>query len=56
MLVIILESVGVPSEGIALILGVDRILDMIRTMTNVTGDATIAVYIANTSKSNSKEN
>ncbi len=56
MLVIILESVGVPSEGIALILGVDRILDMIRTMTNVTGDATIAVYIANTIKSNSKEN
>jgi proton glutamate symport protein len=32
----------VPSEGIALILGVDRILDMIRTATNVTGDATVA--------------
>ena len=46
MLVIILESVGVPSEGIALILGVDRILDMIRTTTNVTGDATIAMYIS----------
>jgi proton glutamate symport protein len=42
MLVIILESINVPSEGIALILGVDRILDMIRTATNVTGDATIA--------------
>ena len=47
MLVIILESVGVPSGGIALILGVDRILDMIRTTVNVTGDATIAVLIAN---------
>ncbi len=42
MLVIILEAINVPSDGIALILGVDRILDMIRTTTNVTGDATIA--------------
>ena len=42
MLIIILEAINVPSEGIALILGVDRILDMIRTATNVTGDATIA--------------
>ena len=46
MLVIILESVGVPSEGIAIILGVDRILDMIRTTVNVTGDATVSVIIA----------
>jgi len=46
MLVIILESVGVPSAGIALILGVDRILDMIRTTVNVTGDASVAVFIA----------
>ena len=46
MLVIILEAVGVPSAGIALILGVDRILDMIRTTVNVTGDATVAVVIA----------
>ena len=48
MLVIILEAVGVPSEGIALILGVDRILDMMRTTINVTGDATVAVIIAST--------
>jgi Na+/H+-dicarboxylate symporter len=47
MLVIILESVGVPSAGIALILGVDRILDMLRTATNVTGDATVATVVAN---------
>ena len=46
MLVIILEAVGVPSAGIALILGVDRILDMLRTTVNVTGDATVAVIIA----------
>ena len=45
MLVIVLESVGVPSSGIALILGVDRILDMVRTATNVTGDAAVAVLI-----------
>ena len=48
MLVIILESVGVPSAGIALILGVDRILDMLRTVTNVTGDATVASVVAAT--------
>ena len=47
MLVIILEAVGVPAAGIALILGVDRILDMCRTVTNVTGDATIACVVAN---------
>ena len=46
MLVIILEAVGVPIAGIALILGVDRILDMCRTVTNVTGDATVATVIA----------
>ena len=46
MLVIILESVGVPSAGIALILGVDRLLDMLRTVTNITGDATVATVVA----------
>lgn len=48
MLVIILEAVGVPTAGIALILGVDRILDMCRTVTNVTGDATVATAVAAT--------
>ena len=47
MLVIILETVGVPTKGIALILGVDRILDMIRTVVNVTGDASVSVIVAN---------
>lgn len=46
MLVIILEAVHVPSAGIALILGVDRILDMLRTVTNITGDAMVATVVA----------
>ena len=50
MLIIILESVGVPSAGVALILGVDRILDMARTTVNVTGDAAVAISIASSEK------
>jgi Na+/H+-dicarboxylate symporter len=46
MLVVILESVGVPSAGIALILGVDRPLDMLRTANNITGDAMVASVVA----------
>jgi len=46
MLVVILEAIGVPSAGIALILGVDRILDMLRTVTNITGDACVATIVA----------
>jgi len=45
MLVIVLESIGVNPAGIALIFAVDRPLDMLRTVTNVTGDATVAVMI-----------
>jgi Na+/H+-dicarboxylate symporter len=45
-LTMILISVGIPTEGIALILGVDRFLDMFRTMVNVTGDTSCAVVIA----------
>lgn len=48
MLVMILNSINIPAQGIALILGVDRILDMLRTITNVTGDAAVAVTIAST--------
>lgn len=50
MLIIVLQSVGIPEEGIALILGVDRILDMLRTTVNVTGDLTASVVIANSEK------
>lgn len=45
MLAIVLGQLGVPMEGIALILGVDRILDMCRTVVNVTGDAMVATVI-----------
>ena len=43
---VVLATVGVPPEGIAIILGVDRILDMSRTVLNTTGDLTAAVYVA----------
>jgi len=48
MLTVVLASVGLPLEGIALIAGVDRILDMARTSCNVTGDAACAVVVAKT--------
>ncbi len=46
LVVLVLQSVNVPAEGIAIILGVDRILDMSRTVLNVTGDITAAAYVA----------
>jgi len=46
MLVIVLTSVGIPTEGIALIFAVDRPLDMLRTAVNVTGDTSITSIIA----------
>lgn len=48
MLIIVLEAVGVPSAGIALIFAVDRPLDMLRTAVNVTGDSTVAGIISKT--------
>ena len=46
MLIIVLNSVGLPVEGLALILGVDRPLDMLRTVVNITGDSTVASIVA----------
>lgn len=46
LLVLVLEMVGIPGEGIALILGVDRILDMSRTVPNVTGDLLTSLVVA----------
>ena len=43
---VLLQSLGIPAAGIALILAPDRILDMCRTVTNITGDAVVAVIIA----------
>ncbi len=48
MLVIVLSSIGIDPEGIALIFAVDRLLDMLRTVVNVTGDATVATVVAST--------
>tara|TARA_B100000683_G_scaffold96735_1_gene95463 strand:- start:25558 stop:26850 length:1293 start_codon:yes stop_codon:yes gene_type:complete len=48
MLVIVLSAIGIDPEGIALIFAVDRILDMLRTVVNVTGDATVATVVATT--------
>lgn len=45
MLVIVLASIDVPQSGLALILAVDRVLDMCRTVINVTGDAAVATVI-----------
>jgi proton glutamate symport protein len=45
MLTMVLQSVGIPLEGIALILGVERFLDMARTVVNITGDISCACYI-----------
>ena len=47
-LALVLEQAGLPVEGIALIIGVDRLLDMVRTAVNVTGDATVSVIVAKT--------
>lgn len=46
MLTLVLQSVGLPVEGIAIVLGVDRLLDMSRTATNITGDVCVAVVVA----------
>jgi len=50
MLSLILSSVGLPMEGIALIAGIDRILDMARTTVNISGDAMTALVVSRTEK------
>ena len=46
MLAMVLQQVGLPLEGIALIMGVDRLLDMIRTAVNITGDSVVSCIVA----------
>lgn len=46
MIVVVMQSVGVPGAGIGIILGIDRILDMCRTVLNVSGDLTVAACVA----------
>jgi len=48
LLIVILSSLGIPGEGIAIVLGVDRLLDMCRTTLNVAGDVTAALVVART--------
>lgn len=50
-LTMVLQQVGLPIEGIALIIGIDRILDMIRTAVNITGDSAITTLIAKSENS-----
>ncbi|GGB43541.1 cation:dicarboxylase symporter family transporter [Virgibacillus dakarensis] len=50
MLTMVLTSIGLPLEGIALIAGIDRILDMLRTSVNIVGDASAAVVVAGSEK------
>lgn len=54
MLVIVLGSIGVSEKGIALIFAVDRILDMCRTVVNVTGDATVSLLVNRAREKSSK--
>jgi Na+/H+-dicarboxylate symporter len=46
MLAMVLQSVGLPVEGIALVAGIDRLFDMGRTTVNITGDAACAVIVS----------
>ncbi len=48
MLSLVLSSVGLPLEGVAIVAGIDRVLDMARTAINVTGDAMVSLLIAKT--------
>src|SRR5690606_13865472 len=50
VIALILEMYNIPREGLGLILGVDRLLDMSRTTLNVTGDLAAAVYVARATK------
>ena len=50
MLAMVLQSVGLPVEGIALVAGVDRIFDMGRTVVNITGDASCAIVVSNSER------
>ena len=52
MLALVLQTVGLPMEGLALVAGIDRVLDMIRTCLNITGDAAVTIAVSQTERSN----
>jgi Na+/H+-dicarboxylate symporter len=55
MLPMVLAAVNLPTEGVAIIAGIDRILDMLRTTINITGDATITLIVDNSEGTFDKE-
>ena len=52
MLALVLQTVGLPMEGLALVAGIDRVLDMIRTCLNITGDAAVTIAVSQTERNN----
>ena len=50
MLAMVLQSVGLPMEGLALVAGIDRVLDMFRTCVNITGDGAVTIVVNETEK------
>ena len=55
MLAMVLETIGIPVEGIAIIAGVDKIFDMGRTALNITGDATCALFVSKLEQKKAKK-
>ncbi|WP_237067903.1 dicarboxylate/amino acid:cation symporter [Microbulbifer guangxiensis] len=55
MLAMVLQQVGLPLEGIAIVMGVDRLLDMVRTSVNITGDAVVSTIVAKSEGAFSEE-
>ena len=55
MLAMVLQQVGLPVEGIALIIGVDRLLDMLRTVVNISGDGMVTTVVAHSEKRLNKD-
>lgn len=55
MLAMVLQQVGLPLEGIAIVMGVDRLLDMVRTAVNITGDSVISTIVAKSEGALSEE-
>jgi dicarboxylate/amino acid:cation (Na+ or H+) symporter, DAACS family len=55
LIVIVLKSVDIPADGIAIILGVDRLLDMCRTVLNVTGDLVLAPCVSRAEERGAKQ-
>ena len=51
MLTMVLTQVGLPVEGVALIIDIDRLLDMMRTSVNITGDSMVSLIVSKSENS-----